>query len=300
MLIYGDTRELTEEELARAVRTRPQPDRRPRARASKRSWQMLLRAQAQDPRDLRDRARSESEARGNFHDAGRADRSRRGKLRRALRQGRRARSNSATWNSSGISAGDDAASSPASCCSWSNALGEKYQVDELAAKYEFTGRTPMTVPEALEVKEELETIDKLLKQLEEATKTAQIGIIDMEELAEFAEPGDMEQLSALQQQIEDYMREHGRAAGARAGQAAASSSRRRRIGCSSRKLLDADLQPVAGVAHRPASGADRRRRRRRDAADQAVRVRRLGRAHGHPRRRWSTPCSAAGRGCRCG
>ena len=86
-------------------------------------------------------------------------------------------------------------------------LGEKYQVDELASKYEFTGRTPMTVPQALEIKEELETIDRLLKQLEEAAKTAQIGIIDLEELAQFAEPGDMEQLSALQQQIEEYLRE---------------------------------------------------------------------------------------------
>ena len=54
-------------------------------------------------------------------------------------------------------------------------LGEKYQVDELAGKYEFTGRETMTVPKALEIKEELETIDKLLKQLEEAKKTAQIG-----------------------------------------------------------------------------------------------------------------------------
>jgi len=35
-------------------------------------------------------------------------------------------------------------------------LGEKYQVDELAAKYPFTGRTPMTLPEALAIKEELE------------------------------------------------------------------------------------------------------------------------------------------------
>jgi hypothetical protein len=86
-------------------------------------------------------------------------------------------------------------------------LGEKYQVDELAAKYEFTGRTQMDVPKALEIKEELETIDKLLKQLEEAKKTAQLAIIDMEELEKFAEPGDMEQLSALQQQIEDYVRE---------------------------------------------------------------------------------------------
>ncbi len=86
------------------------------------------------------------------------------------------------------------------------ALGEKYQVDELAAKYEFTGRTPMTVPEALEIKEELETIDKLLKQLEEAAKNAQIGIIDLEELRRFAEESDVDQLKQLQRQIEEYMK----------------------------------------------------------------------------------------------
>lgn len=85
-------------------------------------------------------------------------------------------------------------------------LGEKYQIDELAAKYEFIGREPMTVPQALVIKEELEKIDKLLEQLKEAAKTAQIGLIDMEELAEFANPGDMEQLSNLQKQIEEYMR----------------------------------------------------------------------------------------------
>ncbi|MCI0703761.1 MAG: hypothetical protein L0241_22105 [Planctomycetia bacterium] len=89
----------------------------------------------------------------------------------------------------------------------SGLLGEKYQVDELAATYEFTGRQKMTVPEALEVKEELETIDRLLKQLEDAKKTAQIAIIDMEELQKFAEPGDIEALKALQQQVEDYIRE---------------------------------------------------------------------------------------------
>src|SRR5207237_949465 len=59
-------------------------------------------------------------------------------------------------------------------------LGDKYQVDELAAKYDFTGRESMTVPEALEIKRELEKIDELLKQLQEAMKTAQIGVIDME------------------------------------------------------------------------------------------------------------------------
>ncbi|HYE61011.1 MAG TPA: hypothetical protein VD997_03360 [Phycisphaerales bacterium] len=92
-------------------------------------------------------------------------------------------------------------------------LGEKYQVDELAAKYEFTGRTPMTVPQALEIKDELETIDKLLEQLKEASKTAQLAIIDMDELSEFADDSALEDLNKLQEQIEDYLREQARAQG---------------------------------------------------------------------------------------
>jgi len=86
-------------------------------------------------------------------------------------------------------------------------LGEKYQVDELAGKYAFTGRTPLTVPQALEIKEELETIDRLLKQLAEAAKTARVGIIDLAELAEFAQPGDIEKLQAFQKQLEEMLRE---------------------------------------------------------------------------------------------
>lgn len=86
-------------------------------------------------------------------------------------------------------------------------LGDKYQVDELAGKYDFTGREKMDVPKALEVKEELETIDKLLKQIEEAKKTAQLAIIDMEELQQYADPGDLDRLRALQEQIEQYIKE---------------------------------------------------------------------------------------------
>ena len=86
-------------------------------------------------------------------------------------------------------------------------LGDKYEVDELAARYDFTGNTPLTVPEALAVKEELEKIDELLQQLEEAREHAQIGIIDMEALSEFAEPGDLAHLEALRQVVEDYVRE---------------------------------------------------------------------------------------------
>ncbi len=86
-------------------------------------------------------------------------------------------------------------------------LGDKYQIDEMAGKYEFTGHERMTIPQALAIKEELEKIDELLKQLEEAARTAQIGVIDMEQLSEFANPGDIEQLNALHQQIQEYLRD---------------------------------------------------------------------------------------------
>jgi uncharacterized protein with von Willebrand factor type A (vWA) domain len=86
-------------------------------------------------------------------------------------------------------------------------LGQKYEIDELAAKYQFTGQTPMTIEEAIQIKEELEKIDKLLEQLEKARETAQIGVVDMDALAEFAEPGDLSQLETLRNYIENYVRE---------------------------------------------------------------------------------------------
>jgi len=89
----------------------------------------------------------------------------------------------------------------------SERMVEKHQIQELASKYEFTGQTSLTVPEALQVKEELEKIDELLRQLEEAAKNAQLALIDMEMLSEFAQPGDMEQLEEMRRQVENLMRE---------------------------------------------------------------------------------------------
>lgn len=86
-------------------------------------------------------------------------------------------------------------------------LSRKYEVDQLVARYTFTGRQQMTVDEAIEVKEELEKIDELLEQLKQAKENAQIGIIDMEQLSEYADPGEMEQLMQLQRQVEQYLRE---------------------------------------------------------------------------------------------
>jgi uncharacterized protein with von Willebrand factor type A (vWA) domain len=86
-------------------------------------------------------------------------------------------------------------------------LAEKYQVDELIAKYDFTGRTKLSIDEALKVKEELDALDRLLEQLEQAKETAQLAVIDLDALRQFAEPGDVDNLSALQQQVQDYLRE---------------------------------------------------------------------------------------------
>jgi uncharacterized protein with von Willebrand factor type A (vWA) domain len=86
-------------------------------------------------------------------------------------------------------------------------LGDKYQIDELASKYEFTGRTELSIPHALEIKEELETIDRLLKQLEEALKTARVGIIDLDELKQFVEQADVDQLKNLARQVEEHVRQ---------------------------------------------------------------------------------------------
>ena len=84
-------------------------------------------------------------------------------------------------------------------------LGEVYQMDELAAAWTFSGRQKLSLPEALEVKEELETLSKLLKQLEEARKNAKIGLIDMEALARFAEAGQLDELDKLKQQVQDLV-----------------------------------------------------------------------------------------------
>ncbi len=86
-------------------------------------------------------------------------------------------------------------------------LAEKYLIDALASGYDFTGRQSMDIPKALDIKQELETIDELLEQLRDALENAQLAVIDMEALSEFAEPGDMDQLRSLQQQVEDYIRE---------------------------------------------------------------------------------------------
>jgi uncharacterized protein with von Willebrand factor type A (vWA) domain len=202
LLFYGSTRELTEEELARAVHIDPSQIRG--LGPSLEALMEILRERKRKILATYETSQAETEARHNFHHlAGTA--SSPGPISKRFQQAVRDEQLydlEQLW----YRAGDEHGKFARQLLQLVERLGEKYQVDELAAKYEFTGRTPLTVPRALEIKEELETIDKLLKQLEEAMKTAQIGIIDLEELARFAEPGDVKQLGELQQRIQEYLR----------------------------------------------------------------------------------------------
>jgi uncharacterized protein with von Willebrand factor type A (vWA) domain len=213
LLLYGNTRQLTEEELARAIHL--DPSMIAGLGPSLEALMEILRERKRKILSTYETDRVKVEARQVYrklaeqgHPPGKLTRP----YEKAVRE-EQLRDLENLW----YAVGDERNQFARHLLQLAQKLGDKYQVDELASKYTFTGRTPLTIPQALEVKEELETIDRLLKQLEETAKTAQIGLIDMAELAEFTEPGDLEKLSALQQQIEDLVREAARRQGMEPG-----------------------------------------------------------------------------------
>jgi uncharacterized protein with von Willebrand factor type A (vWA) domain len=203
MLMFGDARRLTDEELARAVRLDPS-----QIAGLGPSLDALLAMLLERKRKILAKYETESVqnlARKEYQKAG-------GKIdpppklkqryQRAFRE-EQLRDLEMLW----YSADDERSRFARQLVQLVEHLGNKYQVDELAAKYAFTGRTPLSIEEALAVKEELEKIDQLLKQLEEARKNAQIGLIDLDLLEQFTEPGDMDKLEELQRMVENYVRE---------------------------------------------------------------------------------------------
>lgn len=202
LLMYGSMRELTDEELARAIKLDPSQiaglgpsldalramlEERKRKILEKYETDKVQRTAGDEYRQLGQSIRPPANLQKRFERAFREE-----QLRDLER----------LW----YQAGNERSQLARQLVQLVARLGDKYQVDELAGNYTFTGRTPLTVPQALEIKEELETIDRLLKQLEEASKTAQIGVIDLEELSQFAEPGEVDKLNELQKQIEELMR----------------------------------------------------------------------------------------------
>lgn len=203
MLAYGSLRELTDEELARAVKL--DPSQIAGLGPSIEALRAILEERKRKILETFETAKVLKEARRNYQDLSKnvqPPRELKQRFQQAIEE-EQIYDLERLW----YRTGNEQSRFAKDLLQLMERLGEKYQVDELAAKYEFTGRTPMSVPQALEIKEELETIDKLLKQLEEAAKTAQIGVIDLDELARFTEPGDVEQLGELQRQVNELLRE---------------------------------------------------------------------------------------------
>lgn len=92
-------------------------------------------------------------------------------------------------------------------------LSNRFEVDELAARWDFTGRQGLTIEQAIQLKMELEQIEKLLEQLREAKKNAKIGIIDLDALKEFVDEASMDQLNEMGQQIQELIRRQAEAQG---------------------------------------------------------------------------------------
>ncbi len=203
MLMFGSTRHLTEEELARAVHL--DPSQIPNLGPSIDSLIAMLEERKRKILQTYETETVQEKAKRAYHDLAASMTPPDRLASRFAREvaSEQLRDLEAMW----YRAGDEQSPFARQLLHLIERLGEKYQVDQLAAEYDFAGTIGMTVPEALEIKAELEMIDRLLEQLREARETAQIGVVDIEALAEFAEPGDIEQLSSLQQQIQDYMRE---------------------------------------------------------------------------------------------
>ena len=268
MLMFGSRRRLTEEELARAVRIDPSqiaglgPSldalmamllERKRKILAKYETDTVQQQAGREFRQLGERLAPPKRHRARFELAYREEQ---------IYQLER------LW----YAVGDDRSPFARGLVQLIESLGAKYQVDELAAKYEFTGRTPLTVPEALAVKQELEKIDELLKQLEEASRTAQIAV---------HRPGVAGRVHRTRGHGEaSRAAADGRGLRARSGGAARLGTRRGRFSLDPAGLpavsgtpLGADFQQPAALAHgtprRPRAG----RGGGRTAEDEALRVR---------------------------
>ncbi|MBY0231395.1 MAG: hypothetical protein K2W96_19090, partial [Gemmataceae bacterium] len=190
LLHYGSTRRLTEEELARAVRL--DPSQIPRLGPSLDALRMMLEDRKRRILETYETDAVQEAARKAFHDPAR-DAKPPEKLRKAYDEAVR-EEQLADLERLWYRAGDERGEFAKALLRLGERLGDKYQIDELASKYDFTGREGMTVPQALEIKKELDSIEKLLEQIEEAMKTAQIALIDLDELSRFAEPEDVRNL----------------------------------------------------------------------------------------------------------
>lgn len=204
MMAYGSSRELTEEELARAIKLDPEQFKN--LGPSIDYMRAILEDRKRRILETYETKSVEKAARKRFHKLAKTGPKIPENLRAFYRE---AVAQEQLYDLERIyyELGDDQSAESQMIAQLMSRLATKYEIDELAAKYHFTGQESLTIPQALEIKEELEKIDELLKQLEEARETAQIAVLDMEQLGEFMDEETMHSLEEMQRNIENYIRE---------------------------------------------------------------------------------------------
>lgn len=203
MLAYGSMRELTDEELARAVHLDPEQFKN--LGPSLDMIKALLEERKRKILETYETKSVKNRAKKDFHKSCKSTplpKDSRAEFKEAVNQ-EQLYDLERLW----YRQNDDTSPFSRNLVQLMAILADKYQVDELDAKYEFTGKESLTVPKAIEIKEELEEIDRLLEQIEEARENAQIAVIDMEQLGEFIDESMMQSLEEMQRMIENYVRE---------------------------------------------------------------------------------------------
>ena len=204
MLAYGSQKELTEEELARAVRLDPEQFKN--LGPSIDMMKAILEERKRKILATYETDSVQKQVRKNFHSHAKKGPKPPQELKEFYRE---AIQQEQLYDLERMyyQIGDDASDMAQHLAQLISRLTFKYEVDELASKYHFTGRESMTAPQAIEIKEELEQIDELLQQLEEARDTAQIAILDLEKLGEHMDEKTMHSLEEMKRAIDNYVKE---------------------------------------------------------------------------------------------
>ncbi len=212
MLAYGSLRNLTEEELANAVRL--DPSMIPSLGPSLESIRALLEERKRRILATYDPSPALPEARTAFRDASHAARAAepppkaRDAFERAV-AAEQLRDLERLW----YAQKNERSPFAVALLHAMERLAEVYQVEDLLTKRTFTGREVLDVPGALRVRDELDTIDKLLEQLRQAEKDARVGVIDADDLAEFLDADAMAQFNQLAEMVREALRAHAQAQG---------------------------------------------------------------------------------------
>ena len=86
-------------------------------------------------------------------------------------------------------------------------IAELEAVQGLVDGWSFTGRAVPSIEQAIALREELEAIERLIEQLEEALRNARPAIVDLDELREFVDEPSLSEFEAIRERARELLEE---------------------------------------------------------------------------------------------